>query len=141
MGCDIHIFVEQKINNQWIKIEAPIFTSWDGLPCNIPFDWRHYIMFAVLAGVRNYGNILPISNSKGLPEDSFNINLHGCKDNYHSHSYLTVRELQEYDYDKIYRSDSIRNALGKLFFINLKEISDFAKSDIDSVRIVFYFDN
>lgn len=56
MGCDIHLFIEVKTENGWELYSSP----------NIQ---RNYDLFAKLAGVRNYGDIVPISDPKGLPED------------------------------------------------------------------------
>lgn len=77
-----------------------------------PFDVRNYNLFAVLADVRNgrgtagceIGSyITPIAMPKGLPDDvSSEIkkfsNYWGVDG--HSHSWLMIRELAEYDWDQ-----------------------------------------
>jgi hypothetical protein len=78
-------------------------------------------------------------------------------DNYHSHSYLTLRELIEFDYDKTFWNRRItftgaslakegegtiisyRENLGEFFFTHLEELKQLG--DLDDVRIVFWFDN
>ena len=94
MGCDIHSFAEVKCKNKWVQIE--------GLE---PFDWRSYSMFAFLAGVRNYDHCEPISEPRGIPEDiSDNIKEMDIDNdwNLHSSSYLTLKELLDFDYDKTF---------------------------------------
>ena len=71
MGCDIHLFVEVKTENGWELYSSP----------NIQ---RNYSLFAKLANVRNYGNIVPISEPKGLPEDV---------------SFLVRKEREDFDTD------------------------------------------
>lgn len=90
MGCDIHGFLEVKIKDQWYA-----FTK-------IPDD-RDYDMFGVLADVRNYANVEPISQPRGVPEDAsvitkFEVERYGSDG--HSHSYLTVDDIKTYDWTK-----------------------------------------
>ena len=82
MSCDIHIFAEykDKKTNKWEIVEDDIFTP-DEFPGNFveyltpyPFNWRSYIMFSILAGVRNRLDLNPISEPKGLPLDSEYLN-------------------------------------------------------------------
>jgi hypothetical protein len=56
MGCDIHLFVEIKINDKWE------FYRQIHMPC-------YYRLFAKMADVRNDFNINPISYPKGTPEE------------------------------------------------------------------------
>ena len=69
---------------------------------------RNYILFAALAGVRNYYNIKPISEPRGIPDDiSYDPDktydeegkrLPGALDlGDHSFSWLTLRELLDWD--------------------------------------------
>lgn len=113
MGCDIHICTEaqQTIDGKkrWVNIDhfrhnryyneespeegerelelVPIYNS------------RSYILFSILADVRNYSGNIPISQPKGIPDDCSKvtrkeIDFWGVDG--HSHSYLTLRELLEY---------------------------------------------
>lgn len=92
MGCDIHSLSQRLINNQWIDINYK------------PFDERDYSLFSFLAGVRNKIGITPISKPKGLPKDLSEITnrvLEYEEWKYlHNHSYLTLKELIKFDYDK-----------------------------------------
>ena len=76
MGCDIHPYVEVRINNKWEISTKEVFSldsferEWQKrLMSERPFDWRSYSLFAFLAGVRNYDCCEPISEPRGLPED------------------------------------------------------------------------
>lgn len=104
MGTDIHPYAEVRVNGKWVKAEV-----------NIPNE-RNYWAFAVLAGVRNgvgfagcdTGNeVLPISEPRGLPNDT------AIKSNEvdyddpgavwlgdHSFSHVLLSELLAIDFEK-----------------------------------------
>jgi len=148
-----------------------------------------------LAGVRNYSDVLPISETKGLPLDSewlntpheyayrtnpmsgeiipyeeMETNRHFClgNPNYHSFSWLSLKELLDFDYsqqfeNRRYRKTiitagggtvvdggakaapgegemvSYRNFLGTSFFECLLQLKMLGAPE--DVRIVFWFDN
>ena len=93
MGCDIHLCLERRLIKEKKVIVSPEIKRENGtirkelsyimekkwLSCNITGfygTWRdrHYGMFAKLANVRNYWDIDPISEPRGIPEDvSFDI--------------------------------------------------------------------
>lgn len=162
---------------------------------NEPFDGRNYSVFGFLANVRNYSHCPPIAELKGLPDDSEYLNgLSEYADpynrftgkpipeseretikreiendyDYHSKTYLTLRELTDFDYDKTFEDRrttrktvnqfggiiidgsveaeegagemiTYREHLGKWFFIHLEDLK--ALGEPDDVRIVFWFDN
>jgi hypothetical protein len=86
MGCDIHMRVEFKRDDQWIPATLP-----DGI------DDRNYNLFAVLADVRHgtWSEPLPcIDEPRGLP-DGYEEDAFGD----HSFSHVTLRELLEYDWE------------------------------------------
>lgn len=185
MGCDIHSFAERKRNGKWEKVEEGfIEISNEKEKGNEPFDWRSYSIFAFLAGVRNYDCCEPISEPKGLPydseylneiydEDAFygvaTTNKQDIEEGYHSCSYLTLKELLDFDYEKTfwnrrisrttYRADgsvsgsngaclaeegegeivTYRENLGNNFFKELEELKTLGEPE--NVRIVFYFDS
>lgn len=58
MGCDIHLFIEHKINDNWWCFGGEINPG------------RDYGIFANLCGVRNYGEIKPITDLRGFPNDA-----------------------------------------------------------------------
>lgn len=159
-----------------------------------PFDWRNYSMFGFLADVRNYSHCTPIAEPKGLPEDSEYLNstskyaydrspMSGeaipeserekVKDDledsgYHSHSWLTLKELVDFDYEKTFWDRRIsrttynesggsftdgaalanegegetityREHLGEAFFEEIELLKQHGQPE--DVRIIFYFDN
>lgn len=99
MGCDIHIYVEQRVNGVWEQVSDDIDNG------------RNYDLFSILADVRNgrgFAGVdtgdgyVPISEPKGMPEDvSKGLIENVCWDYDHSHSYLSLRELIEYDWTQV----------------------------------------
>lgn len=173
MGCDIHMFVETKKENKWELFKEEHFSLsefdkeyYKRQKGASPFSWRSYDMFGILAGVRRSG-IIPIKlPTYELPEDvSFDIKNHYEAWGYDAHtvSYLTVRELYEFDYDKDYKTltnkrkvlfekqqeftfekmydtySDLLSGYDSLFFIHLQELTEIG--NLDDVRIVFWFDN
>lgn len=124
-------------------------------------DWlyphRNYDVFAILAGVRNgrgFAGIktgdgfIPIAEPKGLPKDmsalvqreSERWGLDG-----HSHSHLTLKELQDYDWDQEtvteYYGRCTYRKCAQSFLEQLPKLEWLCVDDPESVRIVFWFDN
>lgn len=64
MGCDIHCYVEYRTKPPHDGVK-----QWSSFGGNIN-PGRHYPMFAALAGVRNYDEVTPISEPRGVPEDA-----------------------------------------------------------------------
>lgn len=121
MGCDIHCFVEtwDKRKKKWKKVTGFINDYYD--PSDSYFSSkefknsdnilmnRNYWEFAILANVKNGSDfegpdisnrIEPISYPKGIPDDiseevKKEIDEFGSEG--HSHSYLTAKEIMEYD--------------------------------------------
>lgn len=142
MGCDIHTHAEKQTNGEWVRLDF------------IPFCWRSYRLFAFLAGVRNYSKIKPISEPRGIPDDSNIKSIVDDDPEYHSCSWLSVEELLNFDYDqeiedrRTYGFSShsceegegaettYRELLGEYFFEDLEKLNS-----IGAERIVFYFDS
>jgi hypothetical protein len=59
---------------------------------------RNYVVFAVLAGVRNRQNIKPISEPRGLPDDLSEEARRSAERGDHSHSWLLLSEVRAYDW-------------------------------------------
>ena len=111
---------------------------------------RNYFLFAILADVRNESfrngfKIEPISKPRGVPEDScypIKYIVNEWAGDGHSHSYFTLKELLEVDWDKYcvklieedrtHWLDDFKKTLNKL-----KEIDP----NPENVRCVFFFDN
>lgn len=189
MGCDIHGFAEIKKEGKWIRMDGDIF-GYEGEYTSIPFHWRSYAVFGFLADVRNYSHSESISECKGLPHDSEYLNsvspyaydrnpMNGedipeserdtirknlLEGDYHSYSWLTLKELLKFNYDedlwdrRVSKqiapnawSDSqlaeegegeittYREHLGSLFFSDLEVLKTLG--DPEDVRIIFWFDS
>lgn len=158
MGCDIHAYVEVK------KSQAD---KWEQVKDFSPFHWRSYAVFGFLADVRNYSHCTPISEPKGLPDD-LSPEVAGKAEYWdwdgHSHSWLTLKELLGFDYDKVFWDRRVskqvapnvwngtalalegegqhityREHLGAQFFRDLETLKTFGEPE--NVRVVFWFDN
>lgn len=102
MGCDIHDYCEVYRDGVWTKTGA-IFPDYEGRLSEHPYDGRNYSLFAFLAGVRNYNEIVPLSEPRGIPTDASQeylaeVNNWGVDG--HSPSYFTIKELQSADLDQ-----------------------------------------
>lgn len=141
MGCDIHVHTEVKINGQWHHYNAPEVN-------------RNYALFAYMANVRNYGDITPISEPKGLPDDvSFMVQFDSDRwgDDGHSHSYLTADEIVLVDefYKKLLEAREVKeqywgNLFGWFFgdtFAGFTKYPEDRPEDVEDVRIIFWFDS
>lgn len=152
MGCDIHPHVEVKTNGKWEISTKDVFSlddfdkkDYKKEKCNSPFDWRSYSMFGFLAGVRETCN--PISDPKGLPDDiSEEVKKeHEYMDmDAHSESFLTLKELSDFDYDKqvissVNEIKTYRDFLSEMYFTHLSELKTLGEPE--NVRVVFWFDN
>ncbi|CRH24886.1 Uncharacterised protein [Chlamydia trachomatis] len=112
MGCDIHMYVEYKRENQ----ESSQWKNGDYFRINESFgefedenkfnqiglyDKRNYSLFSTLAGVRDYSEkIIPVSEPKGLPDDISDYVKKESDDwegDGHTHSWLTLKELRDYN--------------------------------------------
>lgn len=172
MGCDIHTFVEVRKGDHW-EPTGPLFPLDDfgrelekRSHTEHPFDWRAYGMFGFLADVRNYCRIPVIAEPKhSLPPDvSEKVKDEWVDGEYHTTTWLTLRQLQEFNYDQIFwdrrvskqtglnrwtgaglaeegegRHLTIREFLGVGFFRDIDIMSGLGEPD--DVRVVFWFDN
>lgn len=118
MGCDIHTFVERKLDNKWTLVDQ----------CQ---NTRNYKLFGKMAGVR--GIEKPIKYPKGVPKDLSD----GTRWFYeadgsdgHTHSWFNEKEIKELKewYEKEW-DDS-------LFF------TEFGWYILEEdTRLIFWFDN
>lgn len=146
MGCDIHTYVEVRDGNTWKLSQKPIFHDDEGNASWDPFSWRSYAMFTLLAGVSNQGyGITPISEPRGIPADisePLRSILAGKDWWLHSHSWLTLRELQAVDATQEVDYRGERTALGDFlggFFDDVAALAQLGNPD--DVRVVFAFDS
>lgn len=163
MGCDIHLMAEIKKEktwfkklfssnkNEWINIdkwsENPDFGKYGNEPkIHIAFEdkfytgGRNYNLFCALCGVRSrsfYDNPPNISKPKGIPNDASLEYKEMVKEwgtDGHSHSWNTLRELQEFDWSPYGETcDFFRDEV-------ITKMSSASKNP-DDIRIVYFFDN
>lgn len=149
MGCDIHSHAERCVNGKWESIGMA------------PFDWRSYGMYAFLAGIRNYSAVPPLAEPRGLPDDlspDTREAYDGWGGDAHSASWLSVKELADFDYDRELEDRRVtrqtgpnswsgaetcepekttfRAFLGERFFTDLEKLRNAGAE-----RVVFWFDN
>lgn len=88
MGCDIHLYIEKKIDEkEWVYIGES------------DYNGRDYELFGFMAGVRGSQQYF---KQKGLPDDISSGVRKICVDygsDGHSHSWLTLEELQSVDWE------------------------------------------
>jgi hypothetical protein len=130
MGCDIHAYVEVKIDGSWHMFE-PVRGEGGG---------RDYEFFTHLCGVRaqytNDENLWP--EPKGLPLDAsviskFHSDRWGCDG--HSHSWETYTEFIE-------KKTVLERLRGKeTYEYNILGTELAEDDDPNDYRVVFWFDN
>ncbi len=143
MGCDIHLYLEARRtkgsflrrllfpkNKEWGKVGPdPIYTR-----------GRNYALFKALCGVRSRTDFtLCVSLPKGIPPDmsiEMRETMKELEKNYtlHHHSYNTLRELKEFDWE------AYGESMVWFFFEVIPKIEAVGGKDTD-VRIVYFFDN
>ena len=134
MGCDIHAFIEVKIDNKWHHHGE------------VDID-RNYELFGLMAGVR-YAHDDMIDYPRGLPNDTTcmtGIHYETWNGEAHSASYLTMDEMI---YVEKYESYYIQKYIPafSVFYCSLEELRDdydmkIGEYVIEGVRLVFWFDN
>ncbi|WP_139997451.1 hypothetical protein [Paenibacillus paridis] len=152
MGTDIHVYIEQRINKdqtEWISVDEWLYTPYLGGVGVQKHLWedRNYLLFAILADVRNRYNIHPISLPKGLPDNaSPEVKNQSDIENEdaHTRSWLTLKELLEYDWMQKMEDDN--NEMFSLEALVIPFVNEFIPrlSEIgepENVRMVFWFDN
>ena len=165
MGADIHMYLEKKVmvdgKETWVNADLYKKNKWyDGINkfehqfIVQPFYWgRNYILFGILAGVRNMQNIM-ICEPKGWPDDitpEVKDFFKEMEEDAHSYSYLTINEISDFLRTvPITResNDPNDNPLKVLFErlvsrYNEEDWGSFEHGDEngDKFRTVFWFDN
>ncbi len=117
MGCDIHFYVEKRVDGKWLPADKWEHDPDDENPKRLRTPWRerfydgrNYSTFSILANVRNgrgFAGIKTgdgfnfISEPKGIPEDACPEYKQECEaygSDGHSHSFLTVAEIMAFDW-------------------------------------------
>ena len=159
MGCDIHAVVQVRKEGKWETID-------DRGPEGVTggYRWRvlsnrNYAVFSILANVRNFSTAVPwpsIANPRGLPDefgmedechtDAMDDDLDGEKMwmGDHSHSWVTLQELDEYDWSHVrhYESGppySAEDACGDFYLRVIPWLRSLGNPE--DVRLVFGFDS
>lgn len=142
MGCDIHAYIEVKVDGKWHLYSQPRFP-------------RSYKMFAKLAGVRNREDIDPISEPRGLPENLsslVNIEYEHDELDAHSESYLNREELELFTnwvndpknglskYNGDFEHSVMGYANGNPYY-SIGKYPESHAYQYKDVRMVFWFDN
>jgi hypothetical protein len=112
MGCDIYSICQVYDNGDWQTVTDPIFPYYENRLTAEPFSTRHYGLFGFLANVRNYSAVPFLSEPKGLPQD-FEIEWYFDR---HSHSWFTLRELLDFDYDREFEDRRVTRQVSPNFF-------------------------
>lgn len=130
MGCDIHIIYQKQVDGIWIN-----------LPDEDEFSDRNYDLFAFLANVRNISRIEPISEPRGVLDDFKYTDDWDLGD--HSESWLSIKELEEYDYTKVFknfREGGVKQTIAE--YLQTWYFEELQKMKVRGVeRIVFGFDS
>ena len=139
----LSILEDNNLEPRWVSADKWSFENeyddedpyWD---CEVYYRDRNYKLFEILAGVRGDEDNA-ISLPRGIPRDAsfgYKTMVKQWSSDGHSHSYYTLTELLEIDWDKydnVYSNfDSIKNSLERMKSID---------SNTDNVRAVFFFDN
>lgn len=159
MGCDIHMHTEKRVHGKWIKAVREIPKSKHGDFNDDPLENRSYAYFGWLADVRNYSEVPPISEPRGVPDDmapETKASFDGWDCDAHSASWLTVDEILAVDFDQVVedrrvtingnggctaapgqgKKETLREFLGEHTVNALFKLRDEGVE-----RIVFWFDN
>jgi hypothetical protein len=133
MGCDIHFYVERKVNGLWVTADkwSPNPYSPDVMKVDYKdefYSGRNYDLFSILANVRNgYGfagittgaGFTPISNPKGVPPDccsEYRKEVECWGNDGHSHSYLTLKEILSFDWTQKSRKTGVVSPIQWAYF-------------------------
>ena len=184
--CDIHFYVEKIVHvprqakatwesppsmyntvytrPKWISAD-----KWSECPDTgkLYVDWKDsffsnncYMLFSVLADVRNDWGITPFEKPRGLPRQMSKLTRNASKRlplDFHSYSYFTLAELMNIDLDKAEKEyiefeDKNKTPQDKRYYAGqFQNIKDKLNNTIklmkklddnpENVRCVFWFDN
>ncbi len=101
-----------------------------------PYMGRNYMLFSLLANVRNNGTIVPLDSPRGVPDNAsayYKHQVESWNDDGHSHSYFNLEELEKIDWENQIFGDFVET------ISRLQELKDY--DNVYDVRLVFFFDN
>lgn len=119
MGCDIHMYAEKLGDSGWELVNDLEQFAYPYSDFSFPepgyvttiYHGRNYDLFAILADVRNGGDINCIRHPRDLPDDVSEELLEMWTQwgtDAHSTSYFTLQELIEFDWgETVYRNESV----------------------------------
>lgn len=164
MGCDIHLYTEKKVETRdghyaWFCCDSFMYGKGyqkDNLVHISIYSTRNYMMFGILANVRNH-KYEPVVASRGLPNDVSDVIKEAAiywGDDGHTHTWLTANEVFQYykknknnEYIKVCMRPLVKAIKKKMcneFYINTND-KEIKKNELkkhgDDFRIVFWFDN
>lgn len=141
MGCDIHVYVEVKINDKWYLFNQPKID-------------RYFELFTKMCGIKSTGEIEPISQPRGLPDDISDVVKFDYEVNWkadaHSMSWLSDKEAGEVQRWYRERTTDVfhkSGLFGYLFGNSIDSYIDKARykhlfdAGYQEARVVFWFDN
>lgn len=143
MGCDIHAYIEVKVNDRWVTYTRPRIK-------------RHYGLFTKINGTRSRAvcdetpPIIPVAEIlESIPEDASEITKidyeHDGSDA-HSVSVLNVKQMEEVfrwgceNIETLFEHYEIGYLNGNSFYAIKDEDNDLPK-DYQDVRMIVWFDN
>lgn len=138
MGCDIHMYMEKKVNDRWETADffhyAPNRRGEMELTRIEFMGDRNYKLFARLADVRNGYGVQPIAYPRGVPKDlsDYVRNWYNVEHDWtFGHSYLTLREIFEF-------KPTEDAPIGGYVTAREKELIELDELDIESDSIFIY---
>lgn len=146
MGCDIHLCVEYKKDNDWYLLYIPYFKE------PMPFTWRDYELFAFLGYAGRTHMAIPECDSYDVDmiEDKVSKGawdyFYDWKDMAHNVRAVSVQELLNFDYDKklvdprLGNTFTLREIINEKYFKSLNVIEKLPWHASD-LRILYWFDN
>ena len=114
MGSDIHMMAEVRKGGKWKAVTDEVFPNPFHDPGSEHFSkeftadphrGQNYFLFAILADVRNYDEVKPFNEPRGVPEDASPEWLEAVdawSGDMHSKSFYTLRELQDAPWDNTF---------------------------------------
>ena len=138
MGCDIHPFLEKKVDGKWQAVGD--MDQCGSLEEYKPLEKRDYYLFSILADVRNDSDLVSICPRKGFPDDmSPEVERKAVywEDGAHSASWLTLYELDTHDWDQ-YKYQNWETITQEV----IPQMEALSEDGVgEDVRIVFWFDS